>query len=137
MKIKDPFLLFLQNIQYSLQINKYICIHKYIYIFFSRTNRNFLITFDKICIYSPFHKTLPKSSLKMHRISLRFYEIGDIKSMSNKFISTEQSPPPLPDYKISYKRVLKVSTHNAPHKPIFNNFKLRAHLCNGSTLFKN
>ena len=29
--------------------------------------------------YSPFHKTLPKSSLKMHWISVRFYEMGDTK----------------------------------------------------------
>ena len=28
-------------------------------------------------IYSPFHKTLPKSSLRMHWISVRFYEMGD------------------------------------------------------------
>ena len=29
-------------------------------------------------VYSPFHKTLPKSSLRMHWISVRFYEMGDI-----------------------------------------------------------
>ena len=28
-------------------------------------------------MYSPFHKTLPKSSLQMHWISVRFYEMGD------------------------------------------------------------
>ena len=28
--------------------------------------------------YSQFHKTLPKSSLPMHWISVRFYEMGDI-----------------------------------------------------------
>ena len=28
-------------------------------------------------IYSLFHKTLPKSSLLMHWISVRFYEMGD------------------------------------------------------------
>ena len=28
--------------------------------------------------YSLFHKTLPKSSLKRHCISVRFYEMGDI-----------------------------------------------------------
>ena len=27
--------------------------------------------------YSPFHKTLPKSSLQIHWISVRFYEMGD------------------------------------------------------------
>ena len=27
--------------------------------------------------YSPFHKTLPKSSLQLHWISVRFYEMGD------------------------------------------------------------
>ena len=29
--------------------------------------------------YSPFHKTLPKSSLRMHWISVRFYEISIFK----------------------------------------------------------
>ena len=29
-------------------------------------------------MYRPFHKTLPKSSLQMHWISVRFCEIGDI-----------------------------------------------------------
>ena len=28
-------------------------------------------------IYSAFHKTLPKSSLKIHWISVRFYAMGD------------------------------------------------------------
>ena len=28
-------------------------------------------------MYSPFHKTLPNTSLQMHWISLRFYEMGD------------------------------------------------------------
>ena len=28
--------------------------------------------------YSQFHKTLPKSNLKMHWILVRFYEMGDI-----------------------------------------------------------
>ena len=28
--------------------------------------------------YRPFHKTLPKSSLRIHLISVRFYEMGDI-----------------------------------------------------------
>ena len=28
--------------------------------------------------YSPFHKTLPRSSLQMHWVSVRFYEMGDI-----------------------------------------------------------
>ena len=27
-------------------------------------------------VYSPFHKTLPRSSLKMHLISVKFYEMG-------------------------------------------------------------
>ena len=30
-----------------------------------------------LSIYSPFHKTLPKSSSQMHWISVRFYEMGD------------------------------------------------------------
>ena len=38
---------------------------------------DFFLNFFK---YSPFHKTLPKSSLKMHWISVRFYEIGDISA---------------------------------------------------------
>ena len=34
------------------------------------------------CIYSLFHKTLPKSILKMRWISVRFYEMGDIQRAS-------------------------------------------------------
>ena len=34
--------------------------------------------------YSPFHKTSPKSSLKMHWISARFYEMGDISTIKTK-----------------------------------------------------
>ena len=34
--------------------------------------------------YSPFHKTLPRSSLQMHLISVRFYEMGDIKGALRK-----------------------------------------------------
>ena len=32
--------------------------------------------------YSPFHKTLPRSSVQMHWISVRFYEMGDRKNMT-------------------------------------------------------
>ena len=32
---------------------------------------------NNMFIYSPFHKTLPRSSLQMHLISVRFYEMGD------------------------------------------------------------
>ena len=32
--------------------------------------------------YSPFHKNLPRSSLQMHWISVRFYEMGDIQIYS-------------------------------------------------------
>ena len=31
--------------------------------------------------YSPFHKTLPKSSLQIHWISITFYDMGDIWSL--------------------------------------------------------
>ena len=31
-----------------------------------------------IYLYSLFHKPLPKSSLQIHWISVRFYEMGDI-----------------------------------------------------------
>ena len=31
-----------------------------------------------VFVYSPFHETLPRSSYKMHLISVRFYGIGDI-----------------------------------------------------------
>ena len=31
-------------------------------------------------MYNPFHKTLPKFGLQMHRISVRFYEMGDSMS---------------------------------------------------------
>ena len=30
-----------------------------------------------ILLYNQFHKTLPKSSLQMHWISVKFYEMGD------------------------------------------------------------
>ena len=30
-----------------------------------------------IFVYSPFHKTLPRTSSQMHWISVRFYEMGD------------------------------------------------------------
>ena len=40
-----------------------------------------------ILLYSLFHKTLPKSSLQMHWISVRFHEIGDIL-MAKLFVST-------------------------------------------------
>ena len=33
----------------------------------------------KTWIYSLFHKTLPRSSIKMRWISVRFYEMGDTK----------------------------------------------------------
>ena len=36
--------------------------------------------------YSQFHKTLPKSSLQMHWISVRFYEMGDISESMKYFI---------------------------------------------------
>ena len=32
-------------------------------------------------MYSPFHKTLPKFILHMHRISVRFYEMGDSQTL--------------------------------------------------------
>ena len=34
-------------------------------------------TFEIHVSYSQFHKTLPKSNLQMHGISIRFYEMGD------------------------------------------------------------
>ena len=37
---------------------------------------NCLKLIKKIFVYSLFHKTLPESSLQMHWISVRFYEIG-------------------------------------------------------------
>jgi len=33
-------------------------------------------------MYSQSHKTLPKSSLQMHWISVRFYEMGDIVNIN-------------------------------------------------------
>ena len=39
------------------------------------TNRTFYFTIS--VNYSPFHKTLPKSSLKIHWISVRFFEMDD------------------------------------------------------------
>ena len=42
---------------------------------------------DASLIYSPFHKTLPRSSLEMHWISVRFYEIG--------FMYMKMNDPPL------------------------------------------
>ena len=37
---------------------------------------------NKRSLYSPFHKTLPRSSLQMHLISGRFYEMGDRRMFS-------------------------------------------------------
>ena len=34
---------------------------------------------------SQFHKTFPKSSSQMHWISVRFYEMGDIRKQCNAF----------------------------------------------------
>ena len=36
-------------------------------------------------IYSPFHKTLPRSCLQMHWVSARFYEMGDSTTTNNSF----------------------------------------------------
>ena len=47
---------------FSLAVLKLFNIHIYFQLFF----------------YSQFNKTLPKSSLQMHWISERFYEMGDI-----------------------------------------------------------
>ena len=44
----------------------------------SQKNKIFMATKKKGNINSPFHKTLPKSSLlQMYLISVRFYEMGD------------------------------------------------------------
>ena len=37
-------------------------------------------------MYSQFHKTLPISSLQMHWISVRFYEMGDMLFVKIYFI---------------------------------------------------
>ena len=47
-------------------------------------NTNFQIMEDVKC--SLFHKTLPKSSLPMHWISVRFYEMGDISDMYTVYL---------------------------------------------------
>jgi len=61
-------------------------------------------------MYSPFHKTLPRSSLQIHWISERFYEMGDIitlklvrehvKKEKNNFFQMGYDPPhPQQSYK--------------------------------------
>ena len=62
-------------------------------------------------IYSQFHKTLPWSSLQIHWISVRFYEMGDIKNpwtvsliyiFVELFLLNVIAPPPRPkDYRMS------------------------------------
>ena len=42
------------------------------------TTKHFAMRFIKKISYSAFHKTLPKSCLKIPWISVRFYEMGDI-----------------------------------------------------------
>ena len=60
--------------------------------------------------YSQFHKTLPRSSLQIHWISERFYEMGDIitlklvrehvKKEKNNFFQMGYDPPhPQQSYK--------------------------------------
>ena len=42
--------------------------------------RNYEMGCNSVTVsYSEFHKTLPKSSLQMHWISVRFYEMGDTR----------------------------------------------------------
>ena len=36
-------------------------------------------------MYNPFHKILPKSSLQMHWISVRFYEMGNMYGNEIKY----------------------------------------------------
>ena len=52
---------------------------------FSWNPQYFMISFFLLqcLIYSPFHKTLPKSSLRMHCFSVRFYEMGNIRYMAD------------------------------------------------------
>ena len=47
-------------------------------------------------MYSPFHKTLPKSSLQVHWISVRFDEMSDILSLDLDFLSLKPKPINLP-----------------------------------------
>ena len=54
--------------------------------------------------YSQFHKTLPKSSLQMHWISVRFYEMGDTQNfIKDKMTGMIDIP-----WRISYKSAKKL-----------------------------
>ena len=44
-----------------------------------------LIFLVLVLIYSLFHKTIPRSSLQMHWISVRFYEICDTKLLQKRY----------------------------------------------------
>ena len=62
-KIKEYF--FLPSLT---KIRFYIC----------TASRNGCKTYSTKLVYNPFHKTLPITSLQIHWISVRFYEMGDI-----------------------------------------------------------
>ena len=59
----------------------YFCTYFMHFLYFADS----MISYSKYT-YSPFHKTLPRSSYKMHLISVRFYEMGDISGMSINII---------------------------------------------------
>ena len=42
------------------------------------TTFHIYLSLYQLCYYSPFHKTLQRSSIQMHWISVRFYESGDM-----------------------------------------------------------
>ena len=46
----------------------------------------FIVILSLFFMYSQFHKTLLKSSLQMHWISVRFYEMGDILKKISDFL---------------------------------------------------
>ena len=43
-------------------------------------------------MYSPFQKTLPKSSLQMNWVSVRFYEMGDIQIYVSYIYKFQETP---------------------------------------------
>ena len=59
-------------------------------------------------VYSPFHKTLPTSSLQTHWISVRFYEMGDTSIPNNVHLVLKNIPHTPTPFTMIYKGDLQL-----------------------------
>ena len=72
-------------------------------------------------VYSPFHQTLPRSSYRMHWISVRFYGMVDMSTFFHYFINRETFFSLLTIvYIICTSKFTYIHTMNYPKKPGFN-----------------